>query len=125
MAAPDPDLDRLWNDFHAVVNMASPELTGWLGIAPDDPMEYVILPEVDLAELGRHVLHVLQVRRVDLTDADTDVMRQVIDLASGLLADPPERDAADDRWRHTLMSLGHDPLRADSPRGADAEALRV
>ena len=36
-----------------------------------------------------------------------------------------KRDAGrDSDWRDTLLTLGHDPLRPDSPRGVDAEAIR-
>ncbi|MEN3306463.1 MAG: hypothetical protein V7603_2665, partial [Micromonosporaceae bacterium] len=37
------------------------------------------------------------------------------------LRNPPESDIHDDPWRDTLMTLGHDPTRDDSPRGPDAD----
>jgi hypothetical protein len=135
LARTDPG-EELWNQFHQLVNMSSPDLRNWLGAAPDDPDRYLYDPDVDVRDLGPRVLNVLEKRRVDLTGDDEAVMRTVLDVVPAWLADPrrdPGGDAggdqdADDggneRWRHSLMSLGHDPLKPDSPRGEDALALR-
>jgi hypothetical protein len=36
-------------------------------------------------------------------------------------SNPPEDDVNNQPWRDTLLTLGHDPTRPDSPRGPDAE----
>ena len=48
-------------------------------------------------------------------------MQEVTDLIRSRLVNPPEADVNDEPWRDTLMTLGHDPTRPDSPRGPDAE----
>ena len=119
----DPEIARLWDEFHAVVNMPSPDLRAWLGIAPVDAEEYLYEPDVDLRELGATVLAVLEKRRVDLTEADVDTMRQVVDLATAWLSNPREGEPDATRWRQSLLCPGHDPLKADSPHGPDAAVL--
>jgi microcystin degradation protein MlrC len=120
LAYTDPETAELWDRFHALVNMPSPDLRAWLGTAPTDPAAYRFDPDLDVVETGRRVLQLLERRRTDLTAADTALMRQVTDVIAAWLADPHEDD---DRWRHSLMSLGHDPLKADSPRGDEATAV--
>jgi hypothetical protein len=100
------DVETLWNEFHRLVNITSDELRKYLltdasredGFPPD--------PDLGIDELGRGVLHVLGKRKVDLTQEDVEVMRQVVELVETL------GDKTDDESRHTLMTVGHDPLRA-------------
>ncbi len=119
MAHIDPETAQLWDRFHGLVNMRSPDLRAWLEASPDDPEAYLPDPDVDVLEDGPRVLHLLDKRRTDLTPADTELMRQVVDAVVSWLADPREDD---ERWRYSLMRLGHDPLKADSPRDADVSA---
>jgi Protein of unknown function (DUF3140) len=121
MVRVDRDVGEIWEDFHALVNMSSPELRDWLLNTPDGVDTYAPEPDIDVHALGLQVLQVLEKRRTDLTPSDLDLMREVTDLIRGRLANPPEADINDEPWRDTLMTLGHDPTRADSPRGPDAE----
>jgi hypothetical protein len=116
----DPELARLWSEFHALVNMPSPDLRNWLGTAPRDQDGYLWEPDVDIRELGFQVLRVLEKRRVDLTAEDIATMRRAVELITGWLASPREDD---DRWRYSLMALGHDPLKPDSVRGPDVATI--
>jgi hypothetical protein len=110
-----------WESFHDLVNMTSPELRDWLLNTPDGADTYAPEPDIDVHALGLQVLQIKQKRRTDLTGTDLDTMRQVIDLIEGRLQNAPEADIQDEPWRDTLMTLGHDPTRPDSPRGEDAE----
>lgn len=118
----DPELDELWNEFHAVVNMTSRELNDWLLTdAASDTAEEV--PDQAGAPDGRRVLEILGKRRMDLTDGDVSVMREVVSTVTaerGEGLDDPE--AGTDPWRHRLMNLGHDPLR---PLASDEGVSRV
>lgn len=133
----DRDLDQVWNQFHATVNMTSPELRAWLLTSASGEEAFGPDPDLRLEELGRGVLHVLGKRRTDLTPADAEVMSQVVRLVEQWLAEPPSvagavadsdgavgsdgADGADGSnaaagsdvavWRHRLMSVGHDPLK--------------
>lgn len=104
-----PD-DQTWDEFHRVVNMSSRELSEWLrtrDAMPDDEP----LPDQAGSPTGQHVLHILRKRKVDLTDEDLRVMRAVIDRVHAQRRADLEPTAGQQRWRHRLMSLGHDALK--------------
>lgn len=100
--------EELWDRFHQAVNMTSRELVEWLGVTED------ISPTPganDPPPLGVAVLGILRKRRTDLTDDDVDVMRRVVELVEEE-ADASLRELANnERRRHRLLNVGHDPLR--------------
>jgi hypothetical protein len=103
------ETEVLWNEFHRVVNMTSPELSAWLRVS-DAGVRTEHLPDQAGAPIGRHVLAILQKRRTDLTRDDVRVMRKVVDLVER--ADEMSSSQADlVRRRNRLMTLGHDPLK--------------
>ncbi|MGP3931099.1 DUF3140 domain-containing protein [Nonomuraea sp. KM88] len=99
------DTEMLWEEFHRTVNMNSEELRAYLLADASDEEGFPPDPDLGIDELGRGVLHVLSKRKGDLTSADLDVMRQVVDLVETM------GDRTDDESRRELMSVGHDPLR--------------
>jgi hypothetical protein len=106
------DVDQeLWDEFHRVVNMTSRELSEWLRIrsAGEDSEEF---PDQSGSQTGQHVLAILAKRRVDLTEDDERVMRNVVDRIHSERGVDLEPTAGQDHWRHRLMTLGHDPLKA-------------
>jgi hypothetical protein len=123
MTRSNPEVDRVWEQFHRLVNMPSPELRDWLLAAPDGADAYAPEPGLDVWELGMRVLRLLEKRRTDVTPDDVATMRLIAELICGRLTNPPYGDAGYDPWRHTLMMMGHDPVRVDSPRGAEAEVI--
>jgi hypothetical protein len=100
----------LWDEFHRVVNMSSRELADWLRTRSADE-EAEKLPDQAGTETGRRVLHILQKRRVDLTEDDEKTMRRVIDRIHAQRRDDLEPTAGQENWRHRLMTIGHDPLK--------------
>ncbi|MER7168771.1 DUF3140 domain-containing protein [Micromonospora sp. NPDC000207] len=106
----DADVELLWEDFHARVNMPSEQLRQWLLTRGSGERAFGPDPDLDLPEPGRQILAVLRKRKVDLTSGDVEVMRQAVRRIDDLTAAPPPRGAADDDWRHRLLDLGHDPL---------------
>ena len=70
-------------------------------------------PGNGVPELGLRVVELLRKRKTDLTDADTDTMREVVDFVEDRTEARPAAGAADDQWRHELMCVGHDPLKAE------------
>jgi hypothetical protein len=112
----DVDVDRVWDQFHAAVNMTSDQLRAvLLAQAAGDDGAFPDEPDLGMDPEGRGVLAVLAKRKVDLTDADLDLMERVTEEIFNLLAARPPEGVGDDQWREDLMSLGHDPMRADSP----------
>lgn len=103
--------DELWDEFHRVVNMSSRELSEWLRIRSAD-QDVEALPDQAGTETGQHVLAILGKRRTDLSDDDVRVMRNVVDRVHAERRDDLEPTAGESHWRHRLMTLGHDPLKA-------------
>lgn len=110
------DTAELWTRFHETVNMNGAELRSWLLTDASGPEVFTSDPTLGISATGRDVLHVLDKRRTDLTEDDVRTMRHVVDEVAALLAQPRPDD---EQWRHTLMGLGHDPLKPDSPRPGD------
>jgi hypothetical protein len=106
--------DELWQEFHDVVNMTSRELEDWLRESEATP-DTEPLPDQAGSPTGRQVLAILGKRRGDLTADDADVMRAVVARVRLQRGEQLESTAGDTGWRHSLMSIGHDPLK---PPGA-------
>jgi hypothetical protein len=103
--------DALWDEFHTVVNMTSRELREWLATAGAGPAGEA-LPDQAGSDRSRAVLEVLGKRRTDLTADDVAVMASVVETVRAERGDEAEPTAGSTEWRHRLMSLGHDPLKA-------------
>jgi hypothetical protein len=113
----DPDVDRLWQQFHDHVNVESPQLRDFLfADVADEDGALSDVPERALPEPGRHILAVLGKRKVDLTDDDIDLMDDVVVQIRELLDRRPPQGATDEQWRRALLRLGHDALR-EPPSG--------
>jgi hypothetical protein len=102
--------DKLWREFHELVNMTSRELRDWLATAAAHEHSEE-LPDRAGTSVGRHVLAILGKRRTDLTEDDAEVMRHVIRRIRALLEGAHQAAAANAHHRHSTMSLGHDPLK--------------
>ncbi|MCX4821210.1 DUF3140 domain-containing protein [Streptomyces sp. NBC_01142] len=100
--------EALWDEFHRLVNMTSQELSAWLETR-EAAESTEALPQGVGAEEGRRVLSILLKRRADLTDDDVQVMHQVVEAVEA--QQERDGDATDTQWRHSLMTLGHDPLK--------------
>ncbi|TDD81897.1 DUF3140 domain-containing protein [Actinomadura rubrisoli] len=107
------DAELAWEDFHRLVNMTSEELRTWLLTDASGEEAFPADPGAGVSELGARVVDLLRKRKVDLTDADADVMRQVVEYVEDRLENRPPDAEQDETWRHELMSVGHDPLRPD------------
>ncbi|WP_200216573.1 DUF3140 domain-containing protein [Micromonospora coerulea] len=106
----DPEVEVIWDDFHAQVNVPSEQLRQWLLTRGSGEEAFGPNPDMNLPEPGRQILHVLSKRKVDLTPEDIEVMRDAIDRIQSLVDAKPSRGNADDEWRHSLLDLGHDVL---------------
>lgn len=107
----DPDVDRLWDEFHESVNMSGRELRTWLLTEASSETGFQAGPDPGLPAPGRAVVDVLTKRKLDLTEADLELMASVVEQIRRLRASPPPDGPADTGWRHRLMNMGHDPLR--------------
>ncbi|MGI5165809.1 DUF3140 domain-containing protein [Spirillospora sp. CA-253888] len=108
------EVELLWDDFHRTVNMTSEELRAWLLTDASGEEALPADPDMDLPELGKRIVEILRKRKVDLTSDDVADMRRVVERAEGLLDRRPPDGAQNERWRHALMTLGHDPLKPEN-----------
>jgi Protein of unknown function (DUF3140) len=106
----DPEVDVIWDDFHALVNVPSEQLRQWLLTRGSGEESFGPEPNLNLPEPGRHILRVLTKRKVDLTREDIEVMQQAIDRIEALIDERPSQGNTDNEWRHSLLDLGHDVL---------------
>lgn len=108
--AQTPISDELWDAFHRDVNMSSRELREWL--ATDEAGETSeAYPDQAGEDRFRGVLEILTKRRTDLSEADVELIADVLHEIRTLRGTDEETRAGDAAWRHRLMSLGHDPLK--------------
>lgn len=111
-------LDRqdVCRDFDAAVNMTAAELERWLGT--DESRQVGWMRESDVESIGhqagRQIVDILH-RRGALQEDDYVHMRKVTGVVHRHLAQRPEGDVTDTRWRHSLMNWGHDPLKDRQP----------
>ena len=100
-------------EFKDAVNMTASELEKWL---QSDDSKAVGQKSSDGAESvghdsGRKIIEILHTRKADLTDADRAHMRKVVGYVHRHLAQRPQGDVHDTKWRYSLMNWGHDPLK--------------
>lgn len=116
MAHPKPledERSRVLKDFRATVNMTPSALERWL--QTEESRQVGFTHEGDRESVGhqsgRRIVELLQKKRDDVNDGDLDHMRKVVGYVHRHLAQRPEGDVRDTRWRWSLMNWGHDPLR--------------
>ena len=102
-----------YTEFKDAVNMTASELGKWL---ESDESKAVGQKSADGAESvghdsGRKIIDILHTKKADLTDADQAHMRKVVGYVHRHLAQRPQGDVRDTKWRYSLMNWGHDPLK--------------
>ena len=64
-------------------------------------------------ESGRRIVELLRKKKSELQQGDLDHMRKVVGYVHRHLAQRPDGDVSETRWRYSLMNWGHDPVRKD------------
>jgi hypothetical protein len=97
-------------EFRDAVNMSPQELENWLATEESRSVGDSDDGESTGHASGRRIVEI-QRRTVDeLTDDDYDHMNKVVGYVHRHLAQRPDGDVTDTRWRWSLMNWGHDPL---------------
>jgi len=104
------DVDEVWDDWKAAVNMTASELEGWL----DSDDSKAVGQKSDGGEStghhsGRRIVELLRTKKADLGEDDVAHMRKVVGYVHRHLAQRPSGDTTDTAWRYSLMNWGHDP----------------
>ena len=113
------DLDDARHDFSEAVNMTASELRRWLdteesksvGAAGGGTKSSPGGKESKGHESGRMIVDILGKKKGDLDDDDVAEMRRVSGYVKRHLAQRPDGDVKQTRWRYSLMNWGHDPLK--------------
>jgi len=103
-------VDDVWDDWGDAVNMTASQLDDWLAT---DESKSVGQGEGESTghRSGRRIVEILRTKKGDLSDDDVAHMRKVVGYVHRHLAQRPDGDVTDTRWRYSLMNWGHDPLR--------------
>lgn len=107
MADDDSDIKTEFDD---LVNMTAKELDEFLGT--DDSKDVGQKKEGGEStghESGRRIVEILKTKKADLSDDDYEHMRKVVGYCERHLAQRPDGDITDTKWRYSLMNWGHDP----------------
>ena len=118
MTASD-DHAAILKDFHAAVNMAPAELEKWLrtedsrsvGWASGEAKHDASGPESVGHHSGERIIQIKHKKQADLTEDDYAHMKKVVGYVHRHMAQRPDGDVSDTRWRYSLMNWGHDPLK--------------
>jgi hypothetical protein len=107
----DPAVTEVWDDWSAAVTMTPARLERWL--ATDESRSVGDTGgdgESTGHASGRRIVELLRTNKTDLTADDAAHMRKVVGYVHRHLAQRPEGDVTDTKWRWSLMNWGHDPL---------------
>ncbi|MBM7241590.1 DUF3140 domain-containing protein [Rhodococcus fascians] len=107
MADDDSDVKTEFDD---LVNMTAKELDEFLGT--DDSKDVGQKKDGGEStghESGRRIVEILKTKKADLSDDDYEHMRKVVGYCKRHLAQRPDGDITDTKWRYSLMNWGHDP----------------
>jgi hypothetical protein len=109
----DHDDQETYTEFSEAVNMTATELRTWLDTeqAQEVGQKKGDHDESTGHESGRHILEILGAHKADLSEDDYAHMRKVVGYVKRHLAQRPDGDVTDTRWRYSLMNWGHDPLK--------------
>lgn len=99
--------------FAEAVNMSPSELEDWLGTDASRAVGWTREGEDEAVghKSGRRIVEIRRTRADALDDEDYAHMRKVVGYVRRHLAQPPEGEVRDSRWRYSLMNWGHDPLK--------------
>ena len=111
MAMYDDDTEALIEEFHDTVNMQPQELEEWLETEESKSVGDTDDGESTGHQSGRRIVEIKRTDKADLGDDDFDHMRKVNGYVARHLAQRPDGDVEDTRWRYSLMNWGHDPLK--------------
>ena len=106
------DRDTVIDEFHEGVNKTPNELGRWLETDESQSVGQKDGGGESVGhESGRRIVEILRTKRGDLSDDDVDHMRKVNGYIKRHMAQGPEGDAKESKWRYSLMNWGHDPLK--------------
>jgi hypothetical protein len=109
----DEERARIRREFRAKVNMAPAALERWLERGPSKAVGQKRdgRGESTGHASGRRIVEIKRKKAADIDDSDLRHMRKVVGYIDRHLAQRPDGDVRETRWRYSLMNWGHDPLK--------------
>jgi hypothetical protein len=103
----------VYEDFRAAVNMTAGELEKWLETEESREVGQKKSENAESVghDSGRKIIKLLHTRKGDLSEEDEAHMRKVTGYVHRHLAQRPNGDIKETKWRYSLMNWGHDPLK--------------
>ena len=99
-------------DFDKAVNMTARQLSDWLETDESRSVGQADGGEESVGHRsGRRIVEILGKKKSERTDADHEHMHKVVSYVHRHLAQRPDGDVTETRWRYSLMNWGHDPLK--------------
>ena len=112
MSSTDPAVAEVWDEWSEAVTMTPAELERWL---ETDESRSVGDTGGDGESTGhasgRRIVEILRSTKTDLTADDAAHMRKVVGYVHRHLAQRPDGDVTETKWRYSLMNWGHDPAK--------------
>ena len=101
------------SDFHEAVNMTASELEKWLKTEESLSVGQKSADNAESTghESGRNIVRLIHKKKSEYTADDVHEMRRIISYVHRHLAQRPQGDVSETRWRYSLMNWGHDPLK--------------
>ena len=100
-------------EFREAVNMTPSEMERWLGTDESQSVGWTHEGEDEAVghKAGRRIVELKHKNVAELSENDHAHMRKVVGYVHRHLAQRPDGDVAETRWRYSLMNWGHDPLK--------------
>ena len=111
MAGSDKDQKDIGRDFDEAVNMTARQLADWLETEQSQSVGQSDGGESVGHRSGRRIVEILGKKKSERTEEDHDHMHKVVGYVHRHLAQRPDGDVGETRWRYSLMNWGHDPLK--------------
>ena len=107
----DPAVAEIWDEWSAAVTMRPAELERWLATEESRSVGDTGGDGESTGHAsGRRIVQLLRTNKSELTADDAAHMRKFVGYVHRHLAQRPDGDVTDTKWRWSLMNWGHDPL---------------
>jgi hypothetical protein len=107
----DPAVAEIWDQWVEAVTMNPDRMERWLKTEESRSVGDTGGDGESTGHAsGRRIVQLLRTNKTDLTADDAAHMRKVVGYVHRHLAQRPDGDVTDSKWRFSLMNWGHDPV---------------
>ena len=111
MSTEESDAAASFKAFKEAVNMSAKAFTAWLATDESKKVGFKAREGEESVghQSGKKIVTLLAKTQTKFTTADTAHARKVVGYIHRHLAQQPEGNIGETRWRYSLMNWGHDP----------------